>query len=265
MRYVDFLLSFSKTYFSIIFLSLPLSLFLSHSMLLFFWLFCLFLMEKIGILNSRWTLFFQLLFICNCLVFKPIKSYFVILNGRVLVCWPCHGHIFVSLQWIWLMIMIEPSAKICVRSSVSFRSLRIFIFLTMAHHTKAMICYDVFRQFLFFIYWNRFVCYVFDAVDWLIRFTLYMFKCQLPVFNKKKERKTTDKIRFPLLLSQLFTTRKEKKTMQTSQREIKQQKKSVVCVIHTRIHGMYRYPYVHHLCEIKKTPMVSTKKCAAKN
>lgn len=75
---------------------------------------------------------------------------FVHFCGRrfVLVCWPCHGHIFVSLQWIWLMIMSEKFVCFVLRfiSLLRFRSLRIFILLIFNNGVSTSGGYDLLRR-----------------------------------------------------------------------------------------------------------------------
>lgn len=103
-------------------------IFLSPSCAIFSDRFCLFLMEKIGILNSRWRFFILSLslFIFNCLVVrfanqaKCIFSVICRLNKCIGWCWPCYGHIFASLQWIWLMIMSEMKKWTTKQAKIAF-------------------------------------------------------------------------------------------------------------------------------------------------
>lgn len=68
---------------------------------------CRFSMEKIGILNSRWcfSLYNFHFRFANQAVYINLCNMWPLQLAFVLVCWLCHGRIFASLQWIWLMIM----------------------------------------------------------------------------------------------------------------------------------------------------------------
>lgn len=80
--------------------------FIQHTFCSFYWRKFEFLI-LVGIAIFRLPFVLRQSTIVLFLFFSLSFSYIHFIFCGLVVCWPCHGHIFVSLQWIWLMIMSE--------------------------------------------------------------------------------------------------------------------------------------------------------------
>lgn len=154
-------------------------------------------------------------------------------------CWPCHGHIFASLEWIWLM-MIQNKRIVSL-----FR----FVF-NKIYFMAVKLAQNVINIMNYRKAWGQLCCCSGYDQNVRIFFSLYFLSAFGSVghFQLIGWSNIEITISFKLSFFSLLPNAQCSIVLRKMQTDFKAKKKNVCSALNSyeEVYGMHQYPHVHH-------------------